>query len=398
MHATMDTYGSPGQYLNACLGMGLANPEKDDIDKSVVLQDENAAWLWATFPEADEIYYHHDSLMPPVKEEDMAHTTPLCLHVASLGLAGEASLKPSPGHKLVEELVDLILVNGFETASEPLRASQPDALNQKGLAILWPVLQGKMPLETFSIGCIKGLARTQVLHMILMWAKKERVDLVYVAPKIFTSVCQGIFAHYNPQDSKMEEALANMKISCSGSIRRAPNVLTVTKMIRELTLTAALTDYQIFTRTWNQRAARGFQIVGQRATSLKLHFENVTPELSLIMLSHVQKFGYENSVWSDDNQSSKKIYPGHNFHAKSKSWAPRIKVVKESCGMMVKYEQCRHEKTPSKCARNHPREKWSSQRRRQQHVGIWARSCNLKCPSQMILSGPEPNNNKNNNE
>ena len=54
------------------------------------------------------------------------------------------------------------------------------------------------------------------------------------------------------------------------------------------------------------------------------------------VLDHVGAMGWDSSCWSDDNLSSKKIYPRFQFPAKSKQWLPRIKTSDESMQLMVR--------------------------------------------------------------
>ena len=73
--------------------------------------------------------------------------------------------------------------------------------------------------------------------------------------------------------SKVDEALQNMKLSCRGSLRKATNTIQCVFMVRSL-MTFGLTDTMTFVRQWNAMSARQFQIVGKRAQTLKLLFDN----------------------------------------------------------------------------------------------------------------------------
>ena len=44
-----------------------------------------------------------------------------------------------------------------------------------------------------------------------------------------------------------------------------------------------------------------------------------------LILAHVQECGWEKSVWSDENLSTKKLYPGFQFNAKGQQWTQRLR-------------------------------------------------------------------------
>lgn len=64
------------------------------------------------------------------------------------------------------------------------------------------------------------------------------------------------------------------------------------------------------------------------------------------ILAHVGTMTWEAGCWSDDNLSSKKLYPNYQFSAKSKKWVARIKTSKDSMALCVKRTQTIHESQP----------------------------------------------------
>ena len=66
-------------------------------------------------------------------------------------------------------------------------------------------------------------------------------------------------------------------------------------------------------------------------------------EILAQILAHVGNVGWDSSCWSDDNLSSKKLYPSFSFPSKSKKWAGRLKVTDESMGLFVQRVQTVHE-------------------------------------------------------
>ena len=80
--------------------------------------------MWTEFTEKDEILYHHNDPIPPIREEELGAAVPVTVHIASLGFSPDCSLKPAPGAELFSQLVARILQDGFVTAGEPLLVVQ----------------------------------------------------------------------------------------------------------------------------------------------------------------------------------------------------------------------------------------------------------------------------------
>ncbi len=110
---------------------------------------------------------------------------------------------------------------------------------------------------------------------------------------------------------------------------------------------SGLKDYQDFIRKWNKNSARTFQITGQRASSLKLLFDLAPMDVVAAILAHVGRLSFANSVWTDDNLASKRMYTGYQFASRSKKWLPRLKVTNESMMLHVEYMHRGHENTPA---------------------------------------------------
>ena len=64
------------------------------------------------------------------------------------------------------------------------------------------------------------------------------------------------------------------------------------------------------------------------------------------ILDHVQTLGWDNSVWHDDNLSTKKLYPKHQFPARSKVWQQRLRTTEESMALAVRRLQQCHIRLP----------------------------------------------------
>ena len=277
-------------------------------------------------------------------DEELAHTPPQAFHLSSFGYAACASLKDPPGPQLWKLLLEFYLLDGFKTSNEPLLVSQPDELAHQGLVQNFPG-EPDGTLACASLGYVKGFARTTSALAIAYFCFANQIDLKDICPKLHTSM-RAVYAHYLPMESKVEESLKNMKISCTGSIRRPPNVVQQTSTILRLVQTGGLKDYQEYVRRYNKQVPRTFQIIGQRATSLRLLFELAPSSVVCEIVKHVGKRGFDGCCWSDDNLSSKKMYPGYLYPGKGKKWIARSRVTNESMLLHVLCAQADHDNKP----------------------------------------------------
>ena len=158
--------------------------------------------------------------------------------------------------------------------------------------------------------------------------------------------------------SRVDEALQNMKLSCRGSLRKATNTIQCVFMVRSL-MTFGLTDTMTFVRQWNAMSARQFQIVGKRAQTLKLLFDNAPAATTSAFGRSALKLSVENLTFSLLRLSwtrswpmwatcpgTKKLYPKFQFTCKTKSWLPRLKTSEKSMELCVLQLQRLHEKKP----------------------------------------------------
>ena len=65
------------------------------------------------------------------------------------------------------------------------------------------------------------------------------------------------------------------------------------------------------------------------------------------ILDHVGNVSWENCCWTEDILSSKKIYPGYQYHSNTKTWVSRLRTSDESMDLMVSRMQTLHEKAPA---------------------------------------------------
>lgn len=259
-------FGGPAQYLTQQL--------KDQRDLN-----EFGQWLWEYFPEADDTCYHHSHTIPPIKDlSEIAASTPTCVHVAALGFSSLCSLKPPPEFGLFNNLVEQYLLHGFMTSNEPLlivqSSSQAVGLRCK---VFWDSPNAE-PLWPFALGYMKGMARSCALLALLHHCTRQKIDIKLASQQLYDSILR-VYVHHVWQASKLDEAMANMRLSCAGSLRKAVNVIQMAVMIINL-FRYGLSDFGIFIRKWNQQSAKQFQISGKRAMALRLLFESA-PQATL---------------------------------------------------------------------------------------------------------------------
>jgi len=304
---------------------------------------ELAKYLYETFPELDSVLYHHDRRIPPVSEADMGDSTPVPVHISMLGFCEDCSNKPYPGEEVFCQLSDQFLVDGFVTSSEPLLVSQ--SVHEEAVLQMSKEQFGTGTLQHFSLGYIKGFARaTSIICWIhRMW--KEGLD-VKNHPKLYQSLFV-VYVHHLQKDTKLDEALATMKFSSRGAIRKKTNVIQTVFMIEKLFTHGGLTDFTVFVRKWNAMSGNSDRILGRRSMAIKQLYECAPKAARELLLVGIGKTGWDNSPWSDDTLASKKLYPKFQFPSKSKKFANWIKTDDESMLLLIRHVHHDHDKRPS---------------------------------------------------
>ena len=225
------TFGNPRTYLLKKMPAG-ADREKF------------SQWLWDAFPESDDVLYHHESKLPEAQEGDLSTEVPMCVHVASLGFDKVGSMKPPPGKDVFGQLVENILLDGFVTGGDALLVCQPEELSDGSR----PPWGGNDVHCAFSLGYVKGQARATSLLAILYYCFEKQIDLQTVHKKLFESVTK-VWVFRVAYTTRADEALANMRLSARGSIRRANNLIITVVMLQNLGKQGA-GDTSSFVRRW----------------------------------------------------------------------------------------------------------------------------------------------------
>ena len=170
------------------------------------------------------------------------------------------------------ELIEQMWLRGFCTASEPLYVTQPDKLSHQGLALTEFIQSEPHPLSVASLGYIKGYGRCTTLLAMLHWMWQNGLILEDINPKLHLS-CHTVYVYAWNMETRLDETMKNLSLSCAGSIRRPPNVVGIVSMIKNLMDNGEIANWMDFVRKWNPQSTRSFQIAGSKASSLKLMFE-----------------------------------------------------------------------------------------------------------------------------
>ena len=142
-----------------------------------------------------------------------------------------------------------------------------------------------------------GWARSLVLLAILYLVFKYDIDLRSAVPHLYESILR-IYVYYMPQESPEAHVLRSMKLSAAGSIRKAYNVMEMVGAFRTLQdLGSGPLNLQIFVRKHNMNNSSGHQIVGAKATTMKLLVEGASNDVLDFILNYVGEVGIEDSVF-----------------------------------------------------------------------------------------------------
>lgn len=131
------------------------------------------------FPMSTNDNYHQEAKIPDCKEDQLSAVPPVVLHPCVFSFDDRASTKAPPGGILAMQLTMKILQDGFVTAGDTLKISQPDGLPR--LSAPWQyrvtdtMADGAQEskwapdnqLGSQAVGYIKGQARALTLLTIL---------------------------------------------------------------------------------------------------------------------------------------------------------------------------------------------------------------------------------------
>ena len=145
--------------------------------------------------------------------------------------------------------------------------------------------------------------------LILNHTPQDECSLERYHPKLWAST-RRIYAKLTVWNNLRDQIFHRNKIESRGSIRKAPNVITWALSLDKLRQ-AGDKDAGVIIKAWNNKASRQQQLGGGKAQALKNVLDLMPQEVfTEIVVRAVSEMGWENSPWSDDAFSNKRIYPG----------------------------------------------------------------------------------------
>ena len=139
------------------------------------------------------------------------------------------------------------------------------------------------------------------------------------------------------------------KVEAGGSIRKAPNAITLAISLNNLSK-AGDTDAGAIIKAWNHEASKQQQLGGGKAQALK-NVLGLMPQKILgdVVLPAVSALGWEMCPWSDDAFANKRIFPGSGPRTGAQAWRERLTTTDESIHIMFLNQLDKHEKLSSRC-------------------------------------------------
>ena len=202
-----------------------------------------------------------------------------------LGFDCDATTKPLPFVKASVAIAEEVEKDGFITASEALRVFPRDT---------W--------IGAFSLGHVKGMARTCVALSCVLHCKLTGNKVSDLFPKLYTTL-QTVCAVFERHSTMTSVALRNAQLSYRGSIRRAHDAATWTGKLRMLKSKGE--DGANVIKMYNAMASSGAQLQGgKRAAVLNLM---MVPDQAIdAILDTVSRLTAEGAPWTDDAWANKK--------------------------------------------------------------------------------------------
>lgn len=319
--------GGPMQYLESKL-TGQPKVEK------------YMAWLWDQFPPSETKALQTN--LPFPMHDDAPAVSPGLVHIAMLSFRANSTPKEPTRTKTALELIESYLMDTFLTKHEPLllHTGGITGIHEHatwGAAPAWqPVVDVDVGLNfipPFSIRHHKAAARTSSLHLLLYLLFEDGMEMRNNHPTLWQSIRE-IHAYDMAFTSAKEEVFSSFRMSCRGSIRRPPNVLTWCITLQKLK-TSGEADVSNIMKQWNSQSTKNHALVGAKSTSVKNLLELADAKVLDAILECVSRHGWENSPFSEDSFGTRKMFPGQHWRIGGKAWTDRCVITPESCLSMV---------------------------------------------------------------
>ncbi len=168
-----------------------------------------------------------------------------------------------------------------------------------------------------------------------------------VHPTLYTTV-KKIFCYCLTMPDRRAQMFLNFRLSNRGSIRKPPHVFSWVFSLEILMKENGDADATNVIKVWNTEASDNSQLVGSKATAVRLVLTMPLPAKTEIR-TYVGLVGWDNCPWNEDALSSKKIYPSANSAGvvvlKPKmGWPDRLRITSESMLLMVRHVHAIHTK------------------------------------------------------
>ena len=348
-------FSAPG-VAKPCTSKELRDIVLESASRALEVHGSTLGYLWKRFGTEAARAAHVAKLFkafPPSEGAplpvgpDLQPNASTTVHLAMLSIDPARCPREPASVYVVRQLVDSIMTDGFLTEHEPLRicSGGPEEMARAAREAVgdmeppWKQVSAVLPM---CLGHHKSASRVAALHLIVQLFIDDEVDMEQAFPALYHSVrnirCVNVeFA------TKRGQLLDNMKLSTSGAIRKAPNVLSWVIGLRRLQ-ECGDADQGAIVREWNEKCMSGSQLQGAKAQAVKLILMQCDMEALDILTKCVSEFGWEGCPFSEDALSSKKLYSGKNWNGKSKRWTALSEVSSQSITVMLQHVVNAHRK------------------------------------------------------
>ena len=333
-------HGGPTNYL-----MSRYDSEEEKI--------KFANQLYSIWPPSATEDTTFNACIPSFAEANLKDARKEVFHIAMFNFSKDASPKEPTSMKTSLQLAERYFLETFLTGSEAILTAAGSAEDMRKLSQIdaksspWHS-QDIDPMPPFCLHIHKGAARIRTCLCICSIFIDDEVDMKAIAPKLWQSF-RDVYCHNLNFGTLKEQAFSNFKMSVRGSIRQAPNMMSWFVMLDRLRQKGD-TDAGGIIRQWNKDASRSSQITGTKAQAVKNVLELASPSTINLLLQTTSAYGWENSPWTEEALSSKKLFPGQHFRTvASRVWTARQAVTQKSSELTFQKAARLFEQMPSGC-------------------------------------------------
>ncbi len=297
-------------------------------------------------PGVDTDYFDRH-MVPAVQELRAPGEGVQVVELLCLGYDTCCSLKPMVATHKALQLWGEYLVDGFITHDNPLLITQPQELcaapgSPATCMDNWCHEADNQAMSIFSLGYVKGLARSVTALAVIAVSYKHNIDLQGTHPKLWESLRRVYIVKELGTENTLHVLMRAAKLSVRGSIRKPFNCLEWTICMRKLK--NEIDDTSIITR-WNSLASSEHKLHGRKHQSVACLLKLPDSVLERY-LTHVQDHGWDHTCWNEDVLGEKRIHVGFKHGANTAAWSRRTIVSEASELMMIEHCEKLWEDTP----------------------------------------------------